>query len=206
MEPNDKTPFFMLLNKMAAIFCDELSELRQLAYWDLLRDRIGLEEWQQACTAAMQGETFHKVPLPAILWGYVTAYRAEQRRQQEQRDQHERDLARHIKEAERLAMEASPAWQAEQAKQHEQHEQAERQRQEEYQLWLESLSYEDKVLYRIMNPHQEGSQPYRKLTEEELLYTPRGDADVAKRKARAQLQQLMEEATHGTHTGTSTSS
>jgi len=182
VENNDKTHFFMLLNKMAAVFCDEMSEMRQLAYWELLRDRIDIEEWQHACTEAMQRETFHKVPLPAALWEYIQEYRVRQRRERQRRA-----------EAERFALKASPEWQAKQAKKEEQQEQAEIQRQEEYQTWLASLSYEDKVLYRIINPPQDGSQPYRKLTEEELLYTPTVDAAVAKRKAWAQLEQLMEE-------------
>ena len=67
--------FFHSLAEMSEFFCDELSEVRQRCYWQIMRERATLPEWQYACTQAMARETFHKVPLPAQLMEYVREYR-----------------------------------------------------------------------------------------------------------------------------------
>ena len=67
--------FLTALNEMAEFFCDALTEQRQRSYWQIMRDRITIAEWQYACVEAMARETFHKVPLPAQLMEYVREYR-----------------------------------------------------------------------------------------------------------------------------------
>lgn len=67
--------FFDSLLEMGEFFCDELSEVRQRSYWEIMRERVTLAEWQYACREAMARETFHKVPLPAQLMDYVREYR-----------------------------------------------------------------------------------------------------------------------------------
>ena len=183
MTLDDQPNFFQSLNNMIEIFQDDMTELRQKLYWQLFADRHTIDEWEYACQQAMIRETFHKVPLPAQLMDYIREYRQEQAREHRSRA-----------EAQRLALEASPEWKAEQAKKKAVQEAQERQRQEEYQQWIASLSSDDKILYRIINPPRDGSQPWRRLTEEELLYTPQTDPAEAKRKAREQLQQIMAES------------
>ena len=183
MTRNDQPRFFQALTAMAEIFQDEMTELRQKLYWQLFADRNTIDEWEYACEQAMVRETFHKVPLPAQLLDYIREYRQEQAREQ-----------RYIAETQRLTLEVSPEWKAEQREQERQRAEQEHQRQKEYQQWSASLSYEDKILFRIINPPRDGSQPYRRLTEEELLYTPYADPAEAKRKAREQLQQIMAES------------
>ena len=79
MEIHDLPAFLDVLNNMASLFCDELSQTRQRLYWQLLREDLDLEEWQVACHRAMLGETFYKVPLPRVLMDYVREWRHEQR-------------------------------------------------------------------------------------------------------------------------------
>ena len=67
MVDSDFGLFLAALNDMGAIFCDDLPEIRQRLYWEFFRDGVSLEEWQAACVRAMTGETFYKVPLPAVL-------------------------------------------------------------------------------------------------------------------------------------------
>ena len=79
MVDSDFVAFLAALNEMGAIFCDELPELRQRLYWQFFRDGVSLEEWQAACYRAMTGETFYKVPLPAVLMEYVRDVRKARR-------------------------------------------------------------------------------------------------------------------------------
>ena len=82
MEKHDLPGFINALNELSALFCDELTEVRQRLYWEVFRDRVTCEEWQAACRLAMTGETFYKVPLPAVLMDYVRDVRKQQRGQQ----------------------------------------------------------------------------------------------------------------------------
>lgn len=82
MDRHDLPAFLAGLNEMSALFCDELSEIRQRLYWQFFQEIVSLEEWQAACHQAMTGETFYKVPLPAVLMEYVRDYRKHQRCQQ----------------------------------------------------------------------------------------------------------------------------
>lgn len=79
MQKRDLRAFLDGLVKMAVLFDEELSELRQRLYWEVLRDEVTIDEWCQACWHAMRRETFHKVPLPATLIEYAREYRREQR-------------------------------------------------------------------------------------------------------------------------------
>jgi hypothetical protein len=86
---------------MSEFFGDELSEVRQRTYWRLLAPICTLQEWETVCLEAMGGETFHKVPLPAVLQGYLTRLRqARARETSRARLSHQR------------ALEASPEWRA----------------------------------------------------------------------------------------------
>ena len=60
---------------MIEMFQDEMNEVRQRSYWQIMRDHVTLAEWQYACTQAMARETFYKVPLPAHMTEYVREYR-----------------------------------------------------------------------------------------------------------------------------------
>ena len=76
--PNYKA-FLHELDKLSELFSDAMSETRLELYWESLGHEVTLEEWQMACADARDRETFHKVPLPAVLWGYVEERRAQRR-------------------------------------------------------------------------------------------------------------------------------
>ena len=75
MTTADMQRFFACLNEISEFFCDEISEVRQRSYWQIMRDRVTVAEWQYACVEAMARETFYKVPLPAHMMEYVREYR-----------------------------------------------------------------------------------------------------------------------------------
>lgn len=75
MDIHDQPSFFHALQTLAAVCCDELDELRLEAYWDLFAEECSLEEWQTVCHAALRGETFHKLPMPATLLRYLDTLR-----------------------------------------------------------------------------------------------------------------------------------
>jgi len=75
MEAQDQQAFFDSLNLIAEFFCDPLSDVRQRLYWEVFLERCTLAEWHWACISAMSRETFHKVPLPAVLFEYIKEYR-----------------------------------------------------------------------------------------------------------------------------------
>jgi hypothetical protein len=148
VEPTESTRFLELLNALGVMFSDELSRPRQLLYWETFRDRITLEEWEYAASAAIQRETFHKVPLPAVLMQYVLEYRARQHQHQLDEERREREHARLLAQAERLAREASPEWQAEQAKKRAEEEQLA----QEYQTWLQQQPRDVLIAVGKLNP------------------------------------------------------
>lgn len=76
MQVNELPAFLTELNRMAMLFCDEMSKERVQLYWELFRDKVSLEEWQYACRKAMLGVEFPKVPMPAILMDYVKEFRS----------------------------------------------------------------------------------------------------------------------------------
>lgn len=87
MEQMEHPRFLLSLDALAELFSDPMSELRKRAYWGILRDRISLEEWEYGCMQAMERETFHKVPLPAVMLDYAREYRKVKR---EERDRAQR--------------------------------------------------------------------------------------------------------------------
>ena len=201
MEKSDIPRFFQALNSLGVMFCDELSKDRQQLYWTAMRVDVSIEEWEYACMQAIQCETFHKVPLPAILWTYIETFRQEQACRQEQEHFRQVEAAYMVQNAQRIALESSPEWQAEQqalrlAREQERiHEREEaRQRDQEYQDWKSSLSKEDLRLFNFLNlPSEPYTWPGIARAEEQLYFQPRGDPAEAKRKARKQLSQIMSE-------------
>lgn len=115
MNQQDIPRFFQALNAMGELFCDEVSEVRQRAYWGLLVNRMTIEEWEYAAEQAMLRESFHKIPLPSQLLKYVQEQRAAQGHQGHTNDAHERIVAHMTAYNERLALEASPEWKRERA-------------------------------------------------------------------------------------------
>ena len=104
MQTTDNVRFFKALNILAAVFSDEMTEIRQRTYWQLFCDKITIEEWEYACTQAMTREIFHKVPLPAQLLDYVREYRSAKRATDWQRDEmpdgsHTREQLLQLREA-----------------------------------------------------------------------------------------------------------
>jgi hypothetical protein len=186
MQPADSQRFLDCLDDMAACFSDPLTETQKRLYLRFFGDRVTLEEWEDACNEAMQRETFHKVPLPAVLWDYVKESRevVEQRQQAEQR-RHEL-LAMEAARQERLHLEASAAWQAEQARLREDEEQRRHAwmayRKEQGWAWCMAAG-------EVNPPNPDRWQPLP--GEDPLLY--RSEVDNARRKEflRAQLTQLM---------------
>lgn len=79
MHDQDLPRFLATLNEMAALFCDPMADIRQRLYWQFFQDIATIEEWQYACHQAMTGETFYKVPLPAVLMDYIRQYRSHER-------------------------------------------------------------------------------------------------------------------------------
>ena len=75
MEPQDSVRFFQALNAMSLMFSDEMTIARQKLYWATLSGPLTIEEWEAACLQALTCETFHKVPLPAVLLSYAKQYR-----------------------------------------------------------------------------------------------------------------------------------
>lgn len=71
---------------MGVLFCDELAKPRQKLYWDLLRDRMTIEEWEYACEQAMSREAFHKTPLPSVLLDYARELRGKSKIMREEMD------------------------------------------------------------------------------------------------------------------------
>lgn len=187
MTADDRPRFLQCLSSLAEMFSDELLPSKQKLYWQLFADRSTLAEWEYACFEAMSHETFHKVPLPAALWEYIRGYRAEQQRLQALDAARERDAARLVAHAERLALEASPEWQAEQAKQRAEDER----RLEEYQEWLAQQPRSVKIALRLINPPNPAR--WLPLSEDELAYEPTEDPATAKARLRQQLRQLMDE-------------
>lgn len=61
-------------------------------YWGLFRDKITLDEWECSCVKAMEEQTFHKVPTPALLMDSVRVYRQLAREQREHARRQTRQL------------------------------------------------------------------------------------------------------------------
>lgn len=78
MNDADMKRFFQALDTLGEFFADTLTPLRQRVYWNIFQ-AVDIEAWESACMQAMATETFHKVPLPAVLMAHVHAYLAEQR-------------------------------------------------------------------------------------------------------------------------------
>lgn len=74
--------FLTALETLAELCADSLTEIRQQAYWELMRDRVTLEEWRYACVQAMEREVQHQVPMPAILLEYALECRKLHRERQ----------------------------------------------------------------------------------------------------------------------------
>lgn len=148
MNPEDSPRFYQALSAMGLMFSDTLAKPRQKLYWDLMRDRCTIEEWEYSCHEAMRRETFHKIPLPAALMDYIYEFRTAQRQALEQEERRRQEDARLLARAERLALEASPEWQAEQAKLRAEDEE----RHQQYLAWLSTLTREEKIAQGLMNP------------------------------------------------------
>ena len=74
IEMQEQDRFFALLTLLGEFFCDPLCDTRQRVYWQLFNERCTIEAWEWACYKAMDSETFHKVPLPAVMSEYLRAY------------------------------------------------------------------------------------------------------------------------------------
>ena len=190
MTLEDRSRFFRSLNAMGTMFSDEVSTQRQALYWDAFRDRITIEEWEYACREAIAKVAFNKLPLPAVLLGYIHELHAKQRRRAEEQAKQERLAASQLAQAERLALEASPEWQAAQRTQ-----QAEAQAQREaYQAWLKTQPASIRIALNTWNPPNPSR--WRPLSDDELAYEQRTDPVQEKEKLRQQLRQLTEEKPH----------
>ena len=177
------------------MFADELTEPRQRLYWQLFRDRVTIDEWEEACTQAMQRETFHKVPLPAALYGYIEASHREQTRQRVLEEAQQAEDLKRVATSDRLALEASPAWRANQEARRIENQRA----RQEWADFCGKQPYEWHVEMGLVNPPRPPLQHLPEFYE----YTPQGDPDAAKRKARAQLAQLLANQQEETARGTS---
>ena len=187
MDETDSRRFFTSLNYMAEMFSDTMSELKQRGYWNLLHPRLTIEEWEYACTQAMTRETFHKVPLPAILIDYAMEHRQAARAAEEAEHRHALEASRREAQAVRRALEASPEWQAEQKEQRAR----EQQDRADYEAWLATLPRAVKITLGLINPPN--PKRWRPLGEDDLLYVPTEDPEHAKGRLRAQFQKLLEE-------------
>jgi hypothetical protein len=165
-EPLNQQRFFQALNIMGALFSDELTELRQRSYWQLFSECVTTEEWEYACQEAMKRETFHKVPLPAQLMDYVREHRRALRDAALQAQ-----LAEDVRTRKRLLALGEPLVDP-----------------AEIEALITSVWPEEKE-----TPKYPRLPTHRHLTEEELHYEPQTDPEEAKRKARAQLRQLLGE-------------
>jgi hypothetical protein len=170
VEDNDQNykSFLLGLAKMSECFCDAMSEARQDLYWEVLAPDITMDEWDYACHAAMARETFHKVPLPAILFGFVHEYRKEVRRRQ-----HALEEAARREQEQIRALQAGPPLSTEEAK-----------------TLIDGLMAELKEVMEFPAPRREERAPeYRRPLE---------DWEFAERRERlkAQAQRLMDENPH----------
>jgi len=180
MHQTDSKRFLVALNRLASMLLDELNDARMEGYWVTLGNKMSIDEFEGACRLAMERETFHKVPLPAVLIGYAQEYREAQALEAKRA---ERALA----EQRRLALEADPVWQAQ-----------ERQRridaamqEAENIAWRAQQSRETLIELGLLNP----PNPNRWVgaDHDDLTYTPSVDIAARKAQLRAQLDQLMKE-------------
>jgi hypothetical protein len=141
-----------------------------------MRDRISIEEWEYACGKAMERETFHKVPLPAMLFDYVQECRAAQQRALAQDAARQREVAAAQARTKRLALEASPEWQAEQARRQAQQEEEDK----AYEAWKATQPMEVLVQRGIINPPD--ARRWLPLTDD--LYTSAPRRSSGRRKER----------------------
>lgn len=186
MHETDNRRFFSALNLMAEMFSDEMSELKQRGYWQIMQDRLTIEEWEYACTQAITRETFHKVPLPAVLLDYAREQRKIVTAAKEKQQLIEAQAAR-------LALEATPAWQAREAERQAREKErrvAEAERQSQSQTWLETQPRSELIRLGLINPPNPSR--WLPLEDESLDYEPREDPEHAKDRLRAQFRQLIE--------------
>ena len=167
LRTEDMTRFITALYSMALMFADEIGQDKIRLYWETFRDKVSIDEWEYACRAAITHETFHKVPLPAVLLGYVT----------ERRD----EAARLRREAAREA----PATREQLLQLREQLVSP-----EEVQALIASVWPAGKEPPPAVPPRRHG-----RLTAEELAFEPLGDAEITKAQLRAQLAWLEQEET-----------
>jgi ribosomal 50S subunit-associated protein YjgA (DUF615 family) len=162
----DQPRFFHALAAMGLLFSDELTKPRQQLYWEILQDHVTIDEWEYACAEAMGRETFHKIPVPGQLLEYVKEYRRAQReiRLQAQCAEGVRTRKRLLEIRESLV---DPA---------------------EVDALIASVWPEEHTVPKPLFPRRRVRR-----SEEELHYEPHGDAEAAKRKAREQLRQIMED-------------
>jgi len=171
---------------MGVMFADDLTTPRQRLYWEVLKDMITIDEWEYACTAALRHETFHKVPLPAVLLTYVAVCREEEARRAADVRRREFDEAMLIERAERLMLEASPEWQAEQEKQRAKEEEEH----ENYREWVAQQPRNILIALGKINPPQ--PERWRRLSDDDLTYEPSEPPEVAKARLRSQFRQIMD--------------
>jgi len=171
---------------MGVMFADDLTTPRQRLYWEVLKDMITIDEWEYACTSALRHETFHKVPLPAVLLTYVAACREGEARRLADASRRQFEETMLIERAERLALEASPEWQAEQEKQRANAEQE----RADYQAWLDAQPRHVLIALGKINPPQ--PERWRRLSDDDLTYEPSEPPEVAKARLRSQFRQIMD--------------
>ena len=155
-----------------------------LLYWNAMRDRISINEWEYAVEEAMAKETFHKVPLPATMMPYCLEYREERRRQWLLR-QHEQE--RLLLAAEDPSRDPSfPGTETERRAWAAKNAEVLRAKLEAKWAAAEAQGWR-------------GSKPYRALRPEELDYRPSEDPVKARQRAMSLLADLRreEEGSHG---------
>lgn len=162
--------FLKGLALMSEYFSDSLTQGRQEMYWQTLQPKVTLDEWEYACLQAIERETFHKVPLVAVLMNYVREYRRAQRELQLQEQcaqgvqSRSRLLALRESLVDRAEVEALIA-----------------------SVWPEGLAVVDPGTPKPLAPKRRW-----RLTEEQLHYEPTTDADEAKTRAREQLRAVLD--------------
>jgi hypothetical protein len=98
-------------------FRDTLTDEYRRLYWEAMAETCTMSEWEGACLRAMGpgGETFHVVPLPAVMQRYIDEVRRETRiREEARRQQQEQELK--LLESSTLRQEALLTLEASQAK------------------------------------------------------------------------------------------
>ncbi len=169
----------------------ELSEISVRAYWRFFESRCTINEWEGACQLTLERETFHAVPMPAVLLGYAQEWEGIERRARQKRYLASPEYAEDQRRTEEVRAVERAEW-----------EKQETERIEERRRYLASPEYAEKHAeeQRQLAAWAQEGEAYREHARQmEVMEREKREAQVLAddlaRKAllRRQIQQIMDE-------------